>query len=96
MVAYRQDLVEPRRCHKKLHYQQVKYLHQIESYIILFKNVDLQKYFNSGSKKRELSSKTSTSGDDPKMIHDGSLDNSNIPDGTFTEALFSPDCVKIL
>ena len=28
--------------------------------------MDLKKYFNSGSKKRDLSSETSTSGDDPK------------------------------
>ena len=39
--------------------------------------MDLKKYFNSGSKKRDLSSETSTSGDDPKKIRDGSLDDSN-------------------
>ena len=38
--------------------------------------MDLKKYFNSGSKKRDLSSETSTSGDDPKKIRDGSLDDS--------------------
>ena len=30
--------------------------------------MDLKKYFNSGSKKRELSRETLTSGDDPKKI----------------------------
>ena len=58
--------------------------------------MDLKKYFNSGSKKRDLSSETSTSGDDPKKIRDGSLDDSNNPDDVFTEGLSSPDCVKIL
>ena len=56
--------------------------------------MDLRKYFNSGSKKRDLSNETSASGDDPKKIRDGSLDNSNNPDDVFTEELSSPDCVK--
>ena len=58
--------------------------------------MDLKKCFNSGSKKRDLSSETSTSGDDPKKIRDSSLDDSNNPDDVFTEGLSSPDCVKIL
>ena len=58
--------------------------------------MDLKKYFNSGSKKQDFSSETSTSGDDPKKIRDGSLDDSNNPDDVFTEGLSSPDCVKIL
>ena len=58
--------------------------------------MDLKKYFNSGSKKRDLSSETSTSGDDPKKIRYASLGNSNNPDDVFTEGLSSPDCVKIL
>ena len=58
--------------------------------------MDLKKHFDSGSKKRELSSETSTSGDDPKKIRGGSLDDSNNPDDVFTEGLSSPDCVKIL
>ena len=45
--------------------------------------MDLKKYFNSGSKKRDLSSETSTSGDDPKKIHDGSSDDSNNLDDVF-------------
>ena len=58
--------------------------------------MDLKKYFNCGSKKRDLSNETSTIGDDPKKIRDGSLDDSNNPDDVFTEGLSSPDCVKIL
>ena len=58
--------------------------------------MDSKKYFNSGSKKRDLSSETSTSGDDPKKICDGSLDNINNLDDAFTEGLSSPHCVKIL
>ena len=58
--------------------------------------MDLKKYFNSGSKKRELSRETSTSGDNPKKIRDGSLDDYNNPDDVFTEGLSSLDCVKIL
>ena len=56
--------------------------------------MDLKKYFNSGSKKRNLGSETSTSGNDPKKIRDGSLDDSNNPDDPFTKGLFFPDCVK--
>ena len=58
--------------------------------------MDLKKNFNSGSKKRDLSKETSTSGDDPKKTGDASLDDSNNPDDVFTEGLSSPDCVKIL
>ena len=58
--------------------------------------MDVKKYFNSGSKKRDLSSETWTSGDDPKKIREASLDDSNNPDDIFTEGLSSPDCVKIL
>ena len=36
--------------------------------------MDFKKYFNSGSKKRDLSSETSTSGDDPNRR------NQNEPD----------------
>ena len=58
--------------------------------------MDLKKYFNSCSKKRDLSSEISTSGDDPKKIRNGSLDDSSNPDNVFAEGLSSPDCVKIL
>ena len=68
----------------------------MESYITLLTDVDLKKYFNSGSKKRDLSSETSTSGNDLKKIRKGSLDDANNPDDIFTEGLSSPDCVKSL
>ena len=58
--------------------------------------MDLKKYFSSGSKKRDLSSENSTSGDDHKKIRDDSLDDSSNPDDVFTEGLSSLDCVKIL
>ena len=58
--------------------------------------MDLKKYFNSGSKKRDLNSETSTSGDDPKKIREGSLEDANNSDDVFTDGLSSPDCVKIL
>ena len=54
---------------------------------ILFKNIDLMKYFDGSSEKRELSSETSTSSDDPRKIRDGSLDDSNNPDDVFTEGV---------
>ena len=50
----------------------------------------------SVDQQNDLSSETSTSGEDPKKICGGSLDDSNKPDDLFTEELFSPDCVKIL
>ena len=49
--------------------------------------MDLKKYFNSGSKKQDLSSETSTSGNDPKKVRDGSLDDSNNPVDVFTKGL---------
>ena len=55
--------------------------------------MDLKKYFNSGSKKRDLSDGL---GDDPKKIREGSLEDANNPDDVFTDGLSSPDCVKIL
>ena len=58
--------------------------------------MDLKKYFSSGSKKRDLSSENSTSGDDHKKTRDDSLDDSSNPDDVFTKGLSSLDCVKIL
>ena len=58
--------------------------------------MNLKKYFNSGCKKREHISETTTTDKNPKKIHDGSLDDSNNPDDVFTQGLFSPSCVKIL
>ena len=51
--------------------------------------MDLKKYLNSGSKKRELNSETSTSGNYHKKVRDGILDNSDSPDDIFTEGLSS-------
>ena len=45
------------------------------------------KYFDGSSEKRELSSETSTSSNDPRKIRDGSLDDSNNPDDVFTEGV---------
>lgn len=45
--------------------------------------MDLKRYFNSGSKKQELSSNSST-------VHD--FTNLDV----FTELLYSPDCVAVL
>ena len=58
--------------------------------------MDLMKYFNSGSKKWNLISETSISGDDSQKIIDGSWDDSNNPVNVFNEGLSSPDSVKIL
>ena len=46
--------------------------------------MDLKRYFSSGSKKQDLSSETSTSGDDPKKISEDSLDDSNNTNDVFT------------
>ena len=46
--------------------------------------MNFKKYFNSSSKKRELSSETSTDSHDPKNVRDSGLDDSNNPDDVFT------------
>ena len=51
--------------------------------------MDLKKYLNSGSEKRELNSETLTSDDDHKKVRDGSLDDSDYLDDVFTEVLSS-------
>ena len=62
---------------------------------------DITKFFQRGTKKRDLSDKSET-GEDPKKVREGSLDcsqisqTSDIPDDIFTESLNSPDCVAIL
>ena len=58
--------------------------------------MDLKKYFNSGSKKRDLGSETLINGDGRKKIHNVSLVNSNNPDDFFTEGLSSPIFLKML
>ena len=62
---------------------------------------DITKFFQRGTKKRDLSDKSET-GEDPKKVGEGSLDcsqisqTSDIPDDIFTESLNSPDYVAIL
>ena len=62
---------------------------------------DITKFFQRGTKKRDLSDKSET-GEDPKKVREGSLDcskisqTSDILDDIFTESSNSPDCVVIL
>ena len=62
---------------------------------------DITKFFQRGTKKRDLSNKSET-GEDPKKVREGSLDcsqisqTSDIPDDIFTKTLNSADCVAIL
>ena len=62
---------------------------------------DITKFFQRGTKKRDLSNKSET-GEDPKKVGEGSLDcsqinqTSDIPDDIFTKSLNSPDYVGIL
>ena len=62
---------------------------------------DITKFFQRGTKKRDLSDKSET-GEDPKEVREGSLDcsqisqTSDIPDDIFSDILNSPDCVAIL
>ena len=62
---------------------------------------DITKFFQRGTKKRDLSDKSET-GEDPKKVREGSLDcsqisqTSDIPDDIFNDILNSPDCVAIL
>ena len=57
--------------------------------------MDIYKFFDKSSKKRDLSDK-STNGEDPKKQREGSLDEQESPDEVFKDSLDSPDCVKIL
>ena len=61
---------------------------------------DITKFFQRGTKKRDLSDKSET-GEDTKKVREGSVDcsqisqASDIPDDIFTKSLNSPDCVAI-
>ena len=58
--------------------------------------MDISKYFNSSSKKRDLSNQ-SCSGEEPKKAKEGSLNDSNVSlDHGFTEGMKSPECLRIL
>ena len=62
---------------------------------------NITKFFQRGTKKRDLSDKYET-GEDSKKVREGCLDcsqisqTSDIPDDVFTKNLDSPDCVVIL
>ena len=57
--------------------------------------MDIYKFFDKSSKKRDLSDK-SNNGEDPKKQRQGSLDEEKSPDEVFKDSLDSPGCVKIL
>ena len=57
--------------------------------------MDIYKFFDKSSNKRDLSDKSSN-GEDPKKQREGSLDEQISPDEVFKAGLDSPDCVKIL
>ena len=56
----------------------------------------ISKFFNSSSKKRDLSDQ-SCSGEEPKKARIGSLHDSTVSlDDVFTEGMKSPECLHIL
>ena len=57
--------------------------------------MDIYKFFDKSSKKRDLSDKSSN-GEDPKKQREGSLDEQKSPDEVFKDSLDFPDCVKNL
>ena len=58
--------------------------------------MDISKFFNSSSKKRDLSDQ-SCNGEEPKKAREGSLYDSNVSlDDVFTEDMKSPECLHIL
>ena len=52
----------------------------------------LRRYFNRGNKKRELSSDNSVSGDDPKMIYNGSFKDFKNVDSSYWRIISSNFC----
>ena len=58
--------------------------------------MDISKFFNSSSKKRDLSDQT-CNGEEPKQAREGSLNDSSVSlDDVFTEGMKSPECLHIL
>ena len=58
--------------------------------------MDISKFFNSSSKKRDLSDQSSN-GEEPKNAREGSLNDSSVSlDDIFTEGMKSPECLHIL
>ena len=58
-------------------------------------SMEIYKFFDKSSKKRDLSDKSSN-GEDPKKQREGSLDEQKTPDEVFKDSFDSPDCMKIL
>ena len=58
--------------------------------------MDISKFFNSSSKKRDLSDQSSN-GEEPKNARESSLNDSSVSlDDIFTEGMKSPECLHIL
>ena len=58
--------------------------------------MDISKFFNSSSKKRDLIDQ-SCSGEERKKVREGSLNDSSVSlDDIFTEVMKSPECLHIL
>ena len=57
--------------------------------------MDISKFFNSSSKKRDLSDQSSN-GEEPKNAREGSLNDSSVSLDIFTEGMKSPECLHIL
>ena len=56
--------------------------------------MDIYKFFDKSSKKRDLRDKSSNT-EDLKKQREGSLDEQKRPDEVFKDSFDSPDCVKI-
>ena len=58
--------------------------------------MDISKFFNSSSEKRDLSDQ-SCDGEEPKKAREGSLNDPSVSlDDVFTEGMKSPECLHIL
>ena len=57
--------------------------------------MDISKFFNSSSEKRDLSDQ-SCDGEEPKKAREGSLNDSSVSLDVFTEGMKSPECLHIL
>ena len=57
--------------------------------------MDISKFFNSSSEKRDLSNQ-SCNGEEPKKTRESSLNNCTVSlDDVFTEGMKSPECLHI-
>ena len=57
--------------------------------------MDISKFFNSSSKKRDLRDQ-SCNGEEPKKAREGSLNDSSVSLDVFTEGMKSPECSHVL